>query len=222
MIAEGDKVFKLIGPALVPQDTAEAIANVNTRLEFIGAEMYVHMRTWLRRYVSCIVCRACVYVFPSYVSLSAISSFFSKWGKTKHNTTSSLTCKTTARLGDFVGMLFRSLAPSLPRSLVSYFRCLILSLDILLLKDSASKGGSRLGEEERRSYWKVPGPAADDAAGAGHHAEAARRRSKRSRRWRWRQRKEIKERRKKEREKKKKECTPLTSLFVLLLYIYIF
>lgn len=88
MIAEGDKVFKLIGPALVPQDTAEAIANVNTRLEFIGAEMYVHMRTLLRRYVSCIVCRACVYVFPSYVSLSAISSFFSNGEK--QNTTQRL------------------------------------------------------------------------------------------------------------------------------------
>lgn len=40
-MAEGDKVFKLIGPALVPQDTEEALANVNTRLEFIGAEVYV-------------------------------------------------------------------------------------------------------------------------------------------------------------------------------------
>lgn len=38
-MAEGDKVFKLIGPALVPQDTEEALANVNTRLEFIGAEV---------------------------------------------------------------------------------------------------------------------------------------------------------------------------------------
>jgi prefoldin beta subunit len=41
---DGDKVFKLIGPALVPQDKEEAVANVKTRLEFITAELTRHTR----------------------------------------------------------------------------------------------------------------------------------------------------------------------------------
>lgn len=32
-------VYKLVGPALVPQDNAEARANVEKRIEFIKAEM---------------------------------------------------------------------------------------------------------------------------------------------------------------------------------------
>jgi len=32
-------IYKLIGPALVKQDKAEAVSNVEKRLEFINAEM---------------------------------------------------------------------------------------------------------------------------------------------------------------------------------------
>lgn len=32
-------MYKLIGPALVKQDSIEAVANVNKRLEFIGSEL---------------------------------------------------------------------------------------------------------------------------------------------------------------------------------------
>jgi prefoldin beta subunit len=39
LIEEGDKVYKLIGPALVPQELDEAKTNVNTRLDFIGTEL---------------------------------------------------------------------------------------------------------------------------------------------------------------------------------------
>jgi tetrahydromethanopterin S-methyltransferase subunit G len=35
-------VYKLIGPALIKQDQAEAKENVRKRLEFINAEMYIH------------------------------------------------------------------------------------------------------------------------------------------------------------------------------------
>ena len=36
-------VFKQIGPALIKQDQAEAKSNVDTRLSFIQAEMYVEV-----------------------------------------------------------------------------------------------------------------------------------------------------------------------------------
>lgn len=38
---EGDAIYKLIGPVLLKQDTAEAKANVDKRIEFIDAEMWV-------------------------------------------------------------------------------------------------------------------------------------------------------------------------------------
>lgn len=38
-IAEGSKVFKMIGPALIPQDLNEAKSTVNKRLEFIDREI---------------------------------------------------------------------------------------------------------------------------------------------------------------------------------------
>ena len=36
-------IFKQIGPALIKQDQAEAKSNVDTRLSFIQAEMYVEV-----------------------------------------------------------------------------------------------------------------------------------------------------------------------------------
>jgi len=35
------KVFKLLGPVLVPQDIDEAKSNVDKRIEFISGELYV-------------------------------------------------------------------------------------------------------------------------------------------------------------------------------------
>ncbi|ETW09853.1 hypothetical protein H310_00308 [Aphanomyces invadans] len=39
LLADGAKVFKLVGPVLLKQDTAEAKSNVTKRLEFIQKEM---------------------------------------------------------------------------------------------------------------------------------------------------------------------------------------
>ncbi|RHY95105.1 hypothetical protein DYB37_011252 [Aphanomyces astaci] len=39
LLADGSKVFKLIGPVLLKQDTSEAKTNVSKRLEFIQKEM---------------------------------------------------------------------------------------------------------------------------------------------------------------------------------------
>ncbi|KAL4418789.1 hypothetical protein ABPG77_005503 [Micractinium sp. CCAP 211/92] len=39
LLSEGSAVYKMIGPALVKQDTLEAQSNVNKRLEFIGGEL---------------------------------------------------------------------------------------------------------------------------------------------------------------------------------------
>ncbi|CAI5476738.1 unnamed protein product, partial [Closterium sp. Yama58-4] len=39
LLEEDAKVFKLIGPVLVPQDLAEARANVRKRLEYISSEV---------------------------------------------------------------------------------------------------------------------------------------------------------------------------------------
>lgn len=39
LLSEGAAVYKMIGPALVKQDTLEAQSNVNKRLEFIGGEL---------------------------------------------------------------------------------------------------------------------------------------------------------------------------------------
>lgn len=41
LLKDHNTVYKLIGPALVPQDQAEAKSNVEKRLEFIRGEMYV-------------------------------------------------------------------------------------------------------------------------------------------------------------------------------------
>lgn len=41
LLKSHNTVYKLIGPALVPQDQAEAKTNVEKRLEFIRGEMYV-------------------------------------------------------------------------------------------------------------------------------------------------------------------------------------
>lgn len=45
---DGTTVYKLTGPVLVPQTKGEASSNVEKRLEFIHAEMYVHSREWQR------------------------------------------------------------------------------------------------------------------------------------------------------------------------------
>jgi len=42
LLKDHNTVYKLIGPALVPQDQAEAKSNVEKRLEFIRGEMYVY------------------------------------------------------------------------------------------------------------------------------------------------------------------------------------
>ena len=39
LVNEGEKVFKRIGPVMVPQDLDDAKANVKKRLEFIQAEL---------------------------------------------------------------------------------------------------------------------------------------------------------------------------------------
>lgn len=39
LLDEGAAVYKMIGPALVRQDTLEAQSNVNKRLEFIGSDL---------------------------------------------------------------------------------------------------------------------------------------------------------------------------------------
>ncbi|KAL4423648.1 hypothetical protein ABPG75_000949 [Micractinium tetrahymenae] len=39
LLSEGASVYKMIGPALVKQDTLEAQSNVNKRLEFIAGEL---------------------------------------------------------------------------------------------------------------------------------------------------------------------------------------
>eukprot|EP00475_Leptophrys_vorax_P019952 TRINITY_DN27319_c0_g1_i1.p1 TRINITY_DN27319_c0_g1~~TRINITY_DN27319_c0_g1_i1.p1 ORF type:complete len:128 (-),score=27.36 TRINITY_DN27319_c0_g1_i1:144-527(-) len=39
LLEDDARVFKLIGPVLVPQDLAEAKANVSKRLEYIGSEI---------------------------------------------------------------------------------------------------------------------------------------------------------------------------------------
>ena len=39
LLDDSARVFKLIGPVLVPQDPAEAKANVGKRIEYISAEM---------------------------------------------------------------------------------------------------------------------------------------------------------------------------------------
>lgn len=41
VLNEDANIYKLIGPVLVKQDRAEAVMNVDKRLEFIEAEMYV-------------------------------------------------------------------------------------------------------------------------------------------------------------------------------------
>lgn len=43
VLNEDANIYKLIGPVLVKQDRAEAVMNVDKRLEFIEAEMYVHL-----------------------------------------------------------------------------------------------------------------------------------------------------------------------------------
>ena len=39
MMTEGNKVFKMVGPALIPVELIEARQNVGKRLEFIEAEI---------------------------------------------------------------------------------------------------------------------------------------------------------------------------------------
>jgi prefoldin beta subunit len=41
LLKDHNTIYKLIGPALVPQDQNEAKSNVEKRLEFIRSEMYV-------------------------------------------------------------------------------------------------------------------------------------------------------------------------------------
>lgn len=43
VLNEDANIYKLIGPVLVKQDRAEAVMNVDKRLEFIEAEMYAHL-----------------------------------------------------------------------------------------------------------------------------------------------------------------------------------
>jgi prefoldin beta subunit len=40
ILQDDAKIYKLIGPVLIPQDKAEADLNVEKRLEFINSEMY--------------------------------------------------------------------------------------------------------------------------------------------------------------------------------------
>nr|CAG8600862.1 4351_t:CDS:2 [Entrophospora candida] len=40
LLKEDSNIFKLIGPVLVKQDKAEAVQNVNKRLEYIRSEMF--------------------------------------------------------------------------------------------------------------------------------------------------------------------------------------
>ena len=42
-MAEDANIYKLVGPVLLKQDRPEATMNVNKRLEYIEAEMYVPM-----------------------------------------------------------------------------------------------------------------------------------------------------------------------------------
>jgi len=42
LLKDHNTIYKLIGPALVPQDSTEAKSNVEKRLEFIRSEMYVY------------------------------------------------------------------------------------------------------------------------------------------------------------------------------------
>ncbi|CAJ0759596.1 23057_t:CDS:2 [Entrophospora sp. SA101] len=42
LLKEDSNIFKLIGPVLVKQDKAEAVQNVNKRLEYIRSEMFAH------------------------------------------------------------------------------------------------------------------------------------------------------------------------------------
>lgn len=51
VLNEDANIYKLIGPVLVKQDRAEAVMNVDKRLEFIEAEMYVPRLT-----PSCLSC----------------------------------------------------------------------------------------------------------------------------------------------------------------------
>lgn len=41
LLEDDAKVFKLLGPVLVPQDIVEAKSNVDKRIEFINGELYV-------------------------------------------------------------------------------------------------------------------------------------------------------------------------------------
>jgi prefoldin beta subunit len=43
LLKDHNTIYKLIGPALVPQDQTEAKSNVEKRLEFIRSEMYVSL-----------------------------------------------------------------------------------------------------------------------------------------------------------------------------------
>ncbi|KAJ2777367.1 Prefoldin subunit 6 [Coemansia javaensis] len=38
-LQDGARIYKMVGPALVPQDRAESVANVQKRLEFIRSEI---------------------------------------------------------------------------------------------------------------------------------------------------------------------------------------
>lgn len=50
---EEAKIYKLVGPVLLKQDRAEAVMNVDKRLEFIQSEMCV-ITELRRRYCTCV------------------------------------------------------------------------------------------------------------------------------------------------------------------------
>jgi prefoldin beta subunit len=47
------KIYKLVGPVLLKQERAEAVMNVDKRLEFIQSEMYVPTELLVRLYANC-------------------------------------------------------------------------------------------------------------------------------------------------------------------------
>ena len=44
LLKSGNEVFKLIGPVLIKQDQEEAKQNVEKRIEYITAELYVNLK----------------------------------------------------------------------------------------------------------------------------------------------------------------------------------